>query len=175
MGSTSSAQAGWYPDPHNPTTQRYWDGTTWTAHVHDRAAAASGGGPTGYGGPGMAGGGSYYVSVMGQEQGPLSAQQLQQMALAKQLDANTLVRAQQGGWFPASQVPGVFSDKDWTTALILSVLVGALGVDQFYLGNTGLGLGKLFTLGGCGVWSLIDIIRIATNSVTDSEGRPLRK
>ncbi len=59
--------------------------------VRQRRGAARGGG---HGGPGMAGGGSYYVSVMGQEQGPVNAQQLQQMALAKQLDANTMVRAE---------------------------------------------------------------------------------
>ena len=176
--SNPTPSAGWYPDPQRHDKQRYWDGTTWTEHTHDGAAAAGASGPTGYGGyggRGTAGIGSYYVSVMGQEHGPLNAPQLQQMALAKQLESNTLVRGEQGGWFPASQVPGVFSDKEWTTALILSVLVGAFGVDQFYLGNTGQGLGKLFTLGGCGVWSLIDIIRIATNSVSDSQGRPLRK
>lgn len=123
----------------------------------------------------MIGGGPYYVYMMGREQGPLYAQQLQQMARTKQIDANTQVRGADGGWFPASQVPGVYSSKEWSTALILSVLLGSLGVDQFYLGNTGLGLGKLFTLGGCGIWALIDLVRIATNSVPDSQGMPLRK
>jgi TM2 domain-containing membrane protein YozV len=67
------------------------------------------------------------------------------------------------------------SDKDWTTALILSILLGALGVDRFYLGYTGLGIAKLLTLGGCGIWSIIDIVNIATNKMTDAQGRPLKK
>jgi TM2 domain-containing membrane protein YozV len=70
---------------------------------------------------------------------------------------------------------GGVSDKEWTTALILSILLGGLGVDRFYLGYTGLGVAKLLTLGGCGVWAIIDIINIATGKMTDSEGRPLKR
>jgi len=65
--------------------------------------------------------------------------------------------------------------KDWLTALLLSIFLGSLGVDRFYLGYTGLGILKLVTLGGCGVWSLIDIIMIATNKLKDSNGTPLYK
>ena len=55
--------------------------------------------------------------------------------------------------------------KSKTTALILSVLVGGLGVDRFYLGYTGIGLLKLFT-GGCfGILWIIDIIYIATGKL----------
>ena len=111
---------------------------------------------------------------MGQESGPYSQYQLQAMALAKQIDSNTPVRATTGSWFPAAQVPGVFSDKDWTTALVLSVLLGALGVDQFYLGNVGRAQ-LLATAIKAGIWQIIDIVRIATNKVPDSDGRPLRK
>jgi hypothetical protein len=75
--------------------------------------------------------------------------------------------------YRASQIPGVFSEKDFLTALLLAVFVGWLGVDRFYLGQVGLGLGKLFTLGGCGVWQIVDIILIATRSATDSDGRVL--
>ncbi len=69
---------------------------------------------------------------------------------------------------------GGYSDKDWTTALVLSILLGSLGVDRFYLGYTGLGVVKLLTLGGCGIWSIIDIIQIATKKMPDAQGRPLR-
>ena len=63
--------------------------------------------------------------------------------------------------------------KSYLTALLLSIFVGGLGVDRFYLGHVGLGLAKLFTLGGCGVWYLIDIILIATRQVKDAQGRDL--
>jgi TM2 domain-containing membrane protein YozV len=63
--------------------------------------------------------------------------------------------------------------KSWTTTLILSVLVGSLGIDRFYLGYTGLGILKLITCGGCGIWSLIDIILVATDKLPDANGQPL--
>lgn len=50
--------------------------------------------------------------------------------------------------------------KDPTISLILSVLVGSLGVDRFYIGDVGLGVGKLLTCGGAYVWWLIDIFMI---------------
>jgi len=65
--------------------------------------------------------------------------------------------------------------KDWTVALILSVLLGTLGVDRFYLGYIGLGILKLVTLGGCGIWWLVDVILIAMNKVPDAQGKPLRQ
>lgn len=46
--------------------------------------------------------------------------------------------------------------KDPMTALILSLFLGGLGVDRFYLGHTGLGVGKLLTCGGGGIWAFID-------------------
>jgi TM2 domain-containing membrane protein YozV len=65
--------------------------------------------------------------------------------------------------------------KNWTTALILSIFLGSLGVDRFYLGYTGLGILKLITLGGFGIWWLIDLIKIATNKMTDADGQALAK
>ena len=48
--------------------------------------------------------------------------------------------------------------RDFTTILLLSIFVGELGVDRFMLGDTGLGILKLLTCGGCGIWWLIDLI-----------------
>lgn len=62
---------------------------------------------------------------------------------------------------------------DWTIALILSILVGELGVDRFYTGSIMLGIIKLLTFGGCGIWWIIDIILIVTGSYKDAYGRPL--
>ena len=66
-------------------------------------------------------------------------------------------------------------NKDFLVALILSILLGTLGVDRFYLGYVGLGIVKLITLGGCGIWWIIDVILIATDKLPDAQGRPLRK
>jgi TM2 domain-containing membrane protein YozV len=67
------------------------------------------------------------------------------------------------------------SEKKWSTALILSILLGGLGVDRFYLGYTLLGVLKLITGGGLGIWWLIDIILILMDKTTDAEGQPLAK
>ncbi len=46
--------------------------------------------------------------------------------------------------------------KDPTTMLIVSLLGGNLGIDRFMIGDTGLGVGKLLTCGGLGIWAIID-------------------
>lgn len=63
--------------------------------------------------------------------------------------------------------------KSFLVALLLSILVGHFGVDRFYMGYIGLGILKLVTFGGCGIWWIIDIILIATKNLRDSDGREL--
>ncbi len=72
-----------------------------------------------------------------------------------------------------SQNPGPTAPKSFTTALLLSFFLGGLGIDRFYLGYTGLGVAKLLTVGGCGIWALIDFIMIAMRKVPAADGSPL--
>ena len=63
--------------------------------------------------------------------------------------------------------------KQFMTTLLLSIFLGGLGVDRFYLGYTVLGIVKLLTGGGCGIWWLIDVILIATKKLKDANGNDL--
>lgn len=60
--------------------------------------------------------------------------------------------------------------KNKLTALLLSIFLGALGVDRFYLGYIGAGILKLVTAGGFGIWWVIDIILIATGKLKTKSG-----
>ena len=51
---------------------------------------------------------------------------------------------------------------NWVLALIMSILFGQLGVDRFIMGQVGLGILKLLTFGGCGIWWVIDLVLMAT-------------
>ncbi len=65
------------------------------------------------------------------------------------------------------------SNKSFLVTWLLSLLIGVFGVDRFYLGKVGTGLLKLFTLGGLGIWALIDLILVLTNKTRDKQGLPL--
>ena len=66
------------------------------------------------------------------------------------------------------------SNKDWKTTFILAYLLGFLGIDRFYSGHILLGFLKLITLGGCGLWYLIDTVLLVFCSYKDGEGNILR-
>ena len=65
------------------------------------------------------------------------------------------------------------SEKDWLVTLLLCLFLGYLGVHRFYVNKVGTGLGQLFTWGGCGIWTLVDLIMIITGNFEDSEGKKI--
>lgn len=62
------------------------------------------------------------------------------------------------------------SGYKWTTALALSVFLGGFGADRFYLGHWQEGIGKLFSFGGLGVWTLVDVVMVAIRYIGPSDG-----
>jgi RNA polymerase subunit RPABC4/transcription elongation factor Spt4 len=77
---------------------------------------------------------------------------------------------------PASGSPSKMDvSANWLTLLLLSIFLGELGVDRFYVGKVGTGILKLVTVGGCGIWWLIDLILILCEKFTDSNGNVVRR
>lgn len=65
------------------------------------------------------------------------------------------------------------SDKTILVAFLLVFFFGALGVHRFYVGKIGTGILQILTLGGIGIWALIDLIMIVVGAFKDSDGRKL--
>ena len=65
--------------------------------------------------------------------------------------------------------------KSWLTTLLLCLFLPGLGGHRFYTGHTGIGVVQLLTLGGCGIWAIIDLITILTGSFKDANGNLLVK
>jgi TM2 domain. len=85
------------------------------------------------------------------------------MCNAKYFDAqylhqirNRLLELDENKWFMLQSM----QFKDPTTSLIISILGGGFGIDRFYIGDTGLGVGKLLTCGGAGIWAIVDLFFI---------------
>lgn len=76
---------------------------------------------------------------------------------------------------PPMQYYAQSEQKDWLTTLLLCIFLGGIGVHRFYTGHTAIGVIQLLTAGGCGIWWLVDLIMIITDSYKDSNGFPLIK
>ena len=66
------------------------------------------------------------------------------------------------------------SEKGYVPAILICLFLGGLGIHRFWVGKIGTGVVMLLTLGGLGIWTLIDLVMIITGSFTDKEGKKIK-
>ncbi|MGE7913258.1 TM2 domain-containing protein [Lysinibacillus xylanilyticus] len=66
------------------------------------------------------------------------------------------------------------SDKSFVATLLLCIFLGSLGIHRFYAGKIGTGILMVLTLGGLGIWTLIDLIMIIVGKFTDKDGNLIK-
>ena len=74
----------------------------------------------------------------------------------------------------AAPQPQQTSTKGFVPTLLLCVLLGGFGAHRFYVGKIGTAILMIFTLGGLGIWTLIDLIMIVTSKFTDKDGNVIK-
>lgn len=67
------------------------------------------------------------------------------------------------------------SNKMILPAFLMCFFLGCFGIHRFYVGKVGTGILQLLTLGGLGIWALIDLILLACGAFKDKEGQPMKQ
>lgn len=75
----------------------------------------------------------------------------------------------------ATAQPAASGQKSWLVALLLCFFLGGLGIHRFYVGKVGTGILMIVTIGGLGIWVLIDLILILVGSFKDKQGQALAR
>ena len=75
---------------------------------------------------------------------------------------------------PEETVSGV-GEKGFVPALLLCIFLGGLGAHRFYVGKIGTAILMIVTLGGLGIWTIIDLVKIAVGSFKDKDGLDLKR
>jgi TM2 domain-containing membrane protein YozV len=129
--------------PDGSGVQRYFDGSAWTEHTAPLDASAS-------------------------------ATTTAATATATPAAATTIAAASAPyGATVATATPDGTPPKSFLATWLFALLLGFFAVDRFYLGKIGTALAKLFTLGGLGVWVLVDLVLVLAGAQRDKLGRPL--
>ncbi len=74
---------------------------------------------------------------------------------------------------PALHITNIPRQRHFLAVFFISFMWGTFGVDRMYMGKWGTGIIKLVTLGGLGVWTLIDLILVMSGAMLDKQGRPM--
>ncbi len=66
------------------------------------------------------------------------------------------------------------SPKGFVPTILLCFFLGTFGIHRFYVGKVGTGIVQLLTLGGLGIWALVDFITVVTGNFKDGQGLPIK-
>ena len=92
----------------------------------------------------------------------------------KLVSKNAVICPNCGVGFGNTAKSGLPVDSRFLATLLLCWFLGVFGIHRFYTGHTTTGILQLITLGGCGIWTIIDFILIVTGNFKDAQGLPIR-